>query len=427
MREAVKVVFPNATHRLCEWHIQQNCLEKIKIPDFLNEFKTLIYGNFTPERFETKWLQVIEKYGIGINSFIKRYVQCKNSILDFIYNFERAVEEYMHNELASDFKSSYGEPVLITALSHIEQGAAKLLTLNMFREVRHMIQRALNLNLVERSEIGTTVMIKFSICRHPNTQFLVIYDKNQNMFDCDCGFSEYVGIPCSHIICAMRTENMNEFPANLVSKRWLKTTKADSLQSIPAMEVDTDRMKTPRRGAISAACNFLSEYGADDSSDFSNVIEDIYKLVKKFQKRRHPNSAATNLFVIDAEEDEDSSVEIDGDNTADTPVPSLGGDNGGPSSMSTVKAKRKVGDRRTQKDVKRNTGSSQAMVSPTIEQPQADIEAPPMSFPNSLRARFYNLSILLLHTSNRLMALSRRLNIGCGSEFCLELLLHCVA
>ncbi|XP_057453109.1 protein FAR1-RELATED SEQUENCE 5-like [Lotus japonicus] len=469
MREAVKVVFPNATHRLCGWHIQQNCLEKIKIPDFLNEFKTLIYGNFTPERFETKWLQVIEKYGIGeekwikqtyetrqmwatafmrekffagirttslcegINSFIKRYVQCKNSILDFIYNFERAVEEYRHNELASDFKSSYGEPVLITALSHIEQGAAKLLTLNMFREVRHMIQRALNLNLVERSEIGTTVMIKFSICRHPNTQFLVIYDKNQNMFDCDCGFSEYVGIPCSHIICAMRTENMNEFPASLVSKRWLKTAKADSLQSIPAMEVDTDIMKMLRRGAISAACNFLSEYGADDSSDFSNVIEDIYKLVMKFQKRRHPNSAATNLFVIgdpavvktkgaprkkkykktkrlcsncrkgghtirtcptlfegnevgesfaDAEEDEDSSVEIDGDNTADTPVPSLGGDNGGTSSMSTIKAKRKVGDRRTQKDVKRNTGSSQAMVSPTIEQPQPDIEAPPMSFPS---------------------------------------------
>lgn len=41
-----------------------------------------------------------------------------------------------------------------------------------------------------------------------------------------------------------------------------------------------------------------------------------------------------------------------------------------------------MGDRRTQKDVKRNTGSSQAMVSPTIEQPQADIEAPPMSFPS---------------------------------------------
>lgn len=149
------------------------------------------------------------------------------------------------------------------------------------------------------------------------------------------------------------------------------------------------------------------------------------------------------------------------------PVPSLGGDNGGPSSMSTVKAKRKacymsyllccinlsgmfcckivVYGLYLAVNFRWEIEEPKRMLNATLEVPklwchqllsnlklilkplQWVSQVGSICFPNSLRARFYNLSILLLHTSNRLMALSRRLNIGCGSEFCLELLLHCVA
>lgn len=156
MREAIRSVFPDATHRLCSWHLQQNANENVKNPTFLEDFKRLIYDNFMPEEFETRWNEVIEKYGLhdnnwankiyrlkdlwaraylrdklfcgirttsicqGINSFIKRYVQQRNNLVDFIHNFKRAVKEYRHIELMSDFKSSYGEPVLTTPLYKYE-------------------------------------------------------------------------------------------------------------------------------------------------------------------------------------------------------------------------------------------------------------------------------------------------------------------
>ncbi|XP_057452323.1 protein FAR1-RELATED SEQUENCE 5-like [Lotus japonicus] len=456
MREAIKVVFPNSTHRLCGWHIQQNAVKKIHLANFLDDFNYLIFGNFSPQRFESKWETMVEKYDLGedkwikqmyetkemwvapfmrerffagirttslcegINSFIKNYVSCKNSMMDFIYNFERAVEEYRHNELTSDFSSCYGEPVLTTALSGIEQGAAKLLTRNMFREVRHVMEQALSLNLVERSEVCNTIMIKLSVCGRSSSQFLDVYDKNQITFECDCGLSDFKGIPCSHIICAMRIEDFTTFPASLVSNRWLKTAKVDFIHTIPSIEFDSEKLKLLRRGAISAACNFLSEYAADDASDFSAVIEDIYKLVSKVQKRRHPKSTEGNLFVIRdptvvrtrgarkklktkkkkrlcsncrksghtirtcptlfegvGDDEGDSSVEVDDDSITENTVVSLaGGDNGGFTSRHIGKAKRKVGDND-------NVGSLEAnerdVLSPAAS-PQIDDAGPLLNF-----------------------------------------------
>lgn len=90
-----------------------------------------------------------------------------------------------------------------------------------------------------------------------------------------------MGIPFSHIICAMRIENFNTFSAPLVSKRWLKTANVDYSHSIPSIEFDSKKLKILHRGAIYVICNFLSEYAADDASDFSAVIEDIYNVVSR--------------------------------------------------------------------------------------------------------------------------------------------------
>ena len=83
-----------------------------------------MYSNFSPDEFEDEWKKIIDEYGLlnnkyvkkvygkkamwatacmcdqffggikttslceGINSFIKRYVQDKKSLVDFMHNFE---------------------------------------------------------------------------------------------------------------------------------------------------------------------------------------------------------------------------------------------------------------------------------------------------------------------------------------------------
>nr|KYP55022.1 Protein FAR1-RELATED SEQUENCE 5 [Cajanus cajan] len=114
----------------------------------------LMYGNFTPEKFERLWNELIERHELqdnnwvqqtyqkrfmwataylrsirttslceGINSCIKSYLKRKNTIVELLYNFEHSLRDYRYNELLSDFNSFYTEPVLSTCLPLIEKKA----------------------------------------------------------------------------------------------------------------------------------------------------------------------------------------------------------------------------------------------------------------------------------------------------------------
>ncbi|XP_057442710.1 protein FAR1-RELATED SEQUENCE 7-like isoform X2 [Lotus japonicus] len=337
MKEAISCVFPNARHRLCGWHIQQKALQKLKNSDFLDDFKVLIYGNFNPDRFDHVWAKVMEKYGFGddewltrmygmkemwatafmrdkffagirttsmcegINSFIKSYVQCKNSLIDFIHNFERAVKEYRHNELVADFNTMYSEPLPTTSLGYIERGFSHKLTRSMFNEVKTQIQYVGGLNIIQRTEVNDVVMVKMNKALYERREYVVLYDKNSSKFVCDCGHFEYYGIPCSHMICAMRNERLAEVPDSLICKRWSRTAKVDYMTQINDTVTGNDSKKLAmlRRGVLSAACNILSEIACENVNDFSQVLQDIYKLADSVQRRRVGNKTIrTGPFLI---------------------------------------------------------------------------------------------------------------------------------
>ncbi|XP_058763969.1 protein FAR1-RELATED SEQUENCE 5-like isoform X2 [Vicia villosa] len=325
MREAIRVEFPNASHRLCLWHLHQNAIENVKNSKFLEEFKSLIYANYTPETFEDVWKRIIDDNGLsenkwvkktyeikkmwssaymrdtlfcgirttsmceGINSFIQGYVDNKNSLVDFMHNFERALKEYRHNELLSDFKSFYYEPVLTSALEGIETGASEIFTCKKFRDVKNEIEGAAALNIIDRIEIGNNVTLKMNRFCNPNSEFSVSLEKTETVFLCDCRLFERLGIPCSHIICAMRHEHMNMFPKSLICKRWTKSAKDDHIASVFSEESDSEKLFMFRRGAMSAAFNTLCDVSCKDSGSYKEALEGVYKLCENIKKRHEVN------------------------------------------------------------------------------------------------------------------------------------------
>ncbi|GAU24456.1 hypothetical protein TSUD_319330 [Trifolium subterraneum] len=79
MREAIIVVFPNTRHRLCAWHLHRNAGEHVKNKLFLEEFKSLMYSHYTPEKFESEWKRVVDSYGVSNNKWeLQRYSLLKN-------------------------------------------------------------------------------------------------------------------------------------------------------------------------------------------------------------------------------------------------------------------------------------------------------------------------------------------------------------
>ena len=165
----------------------------------------------------------------GINSFIKGYVQSKNSVVDFLHNFEQAIKEYKHNEFIFDFKCMYAKLVMIKSLYKIEERASKIFTRNKFKEVKNEIKGAGALNVVERSQSGDCVKFKINRFCNPNSEHTVVLDKIQSKFVCDCRMFESRGIPCSHIFCAMKHEHMDVIPRSLICKRWTEDAKVDCI------------------------------------------------------------------------------------------------------------------------------------------------------------------------------------------------------
>jgi hypothetical protein len=64
-----------------------------------------------------------------------------------------------------------------------------------------------------------------TVTSHYGKERVVILDKSNMFGRCSCKLYESYGIPCRHIIQALRTEKQNEIPLIYIMKRWEKRCK----------------------------------------------------------------------------------------------------------------------------------------------------------------------------------------------------------
>nr|KYP59904.1 Protein FAR1-RELATED SEQUENCE 5 [Cajanus cajan] len=331
MWEAIKQVFPNATHRLCGWHLQKNACQNVKNSNFLADFKRAMYGNFSSSgnfsstEFEKFWQELVVKHEVqdnnwvnevyrkrgmwahaylrdkffagirttslceGINSCIKTYIRRKNTIVELLYNFEHSLRDFRYNELVSDYNSLYTEPVLTSSLRKIERQAANLFTRNIFKQVASEIITAGSLNVTNKFEVEDKVCFKVDKFCERDWEHNVGYDKEEGKFVCDCMMYEFCGIPCSHIICVMRYEHMECFPSSLICKRWLKDAKSSYMSSFESEVEDTDMMVMARFALLAACCNSLCSIAAKKCDSFNFVRNEVLKLKEQLDKKLQLN------------------------------------------------------------------------------------------------------------------------------------------
>nr|XP_025703006.1 protein FAR1-RELATED SEQUENCE 5-like [Arachis hypogaea] len=257
----------------------RNACENIKNPNFLRDFKGLIYDNNDQRDFDRRWTAILDKHNLvgstwmektyetremwshcflrdkffgyirttsqceGINSLIRFYVNRKNTLIDFMHNLDRALKEYRNNELIADFKSQCSEPVMITSLEVYERSASCYFTRNIFKEIRNEIQRAGALNITVLSTTLDKVEFSVTALGDPAKDRRVEVDRGKNLFSCSCKLFESRGIPCSHIFCAMKFENILEFPDSLIYKRWTKNAKNEFISTDMPMNDDIEKSR----------------------------------------------------------------------------------------------------------------------------------------------------------------------------------------
>ncbi|KAL4344225.1 hypothetical protein AHAS_Ahas11G0157100 [Arachis hypogaea] len=76
IQEAIRSEFPNATHRLCTWHLAQSVVVNIKDKEICVAFKTAMYGNFDVEEFNNYCVDLVVPFGLEDNDWVtKTYIK----------------------------------------------------------------------------------------------------------------------------------------------------------------------------------------------------------------------------------------------------------------------------------------------------------------------------------------------------------------
>lgn len=139
MTKVIAQVFSQTVHRYCLWHILNKFPDKLNPVIFRDHYqiiKNVIVHSTTIDSFEKSWEEVMNRanfikwlnlmyelrqrwvsaffnhvFSAGMSNsqrfesshaFFKRYVSSKNSLMNFIIRFNKALRHQRHNELVAD-------------------------------------------------------------------------------------------------------------------------------------------------------------------------------------------------------------------------------------------------------------------------------------------------------------------------------------
>ncbi|CAL2257220.1 unnamed protein product [Prunus armeniaca] len=264
MSRAISIAFPTTFHRLCIWHITSKF--SVKLPhsaykEYWGEFQKAIWDTDNKDEFDAKWNIVVTKAGLtdhpwvssmfdlreswvpayarhffaaGMSSsqraecshgFFKQYISRKNSLMDFIIRFERALSHQRQKELVADHVDAFEVAQCILPMPMNKQMAI-LYTRTMFQKFEQELIQSTACFLELKTEDASKVVFNVSERKNWETRVAeVVYVKDSDHASCSCKRFEFVGIICKHILALFRRDQIEYMPDKYILKRWKKTAK----------------------------------------------------------------------------------------------------------------------------------------------------------------------------------------------------------
>ncbi|XP_057808489.1 protein FAR1-RELATED SEQUENCE 5-like [Salvia miltiorrhiza] len=232
LMNAIDFVFPSASHRLCQWHINQNAPSHFgKLNGntlFKNAWFHCMNGCDTEDEFEVAWMCMIDEYGLGenrwfntmyglkrrwssvftnqrfcaglhatscsevTNKVIKNLCSVSTSLHDFVLKFEEVQIQWRRKE-AGDDALCIGMLGLFVQNNELLNSAAKFLT-SVFKKLEHEASYSMNVDLIKGPSSYVSDDIEFTVSSGCQTR---AYQKrklphsddvsNRASFDMPCG------------------------------------------------------------------------------------------------------------------------------------------------------------------------------------------------------------------------------------------------
>ncbi|CAL5379164.1 unnamed protein product [Camellia sinensis] len=286
MREAIQKVFPNAKHRLCNWHMHRNAKRNVRVDGFEGHFKHLMDLDANEVVFEEAWSKMVRKYGLQNNKWVS----------DTYNNKGMWAQSYMRGHFFAGMKSSQrceeadaeaktdnSDPCLTTTLQPLEKHAATIFTRRLFLMFRNEIIEEALLIFDGRKEEFNHRIYKFSKYTEFGSTWEVSYHPATSIMKCSCKKFEFFGLPCSHMISVMKCEHMTEILPSCVMHRWTKQTRKVGEQHCQAQFSSTLTQET-RFGVLCSSFTEMCYYASQTSEGFEEARNAFFTMTCRMKQ-----------------------------------------------------------------------------------------------------------------------------------------------
>ncbi|KAL2493432.1 Protein FAR1-RELATED SEQUENCE 5 [Abeliophyllum distichum] len=211
------------------------------------------------------------------HSFFKRYVNRKNSLMDFIVRFNMALRHQRHEELVANHIDIIEKPRL-TSKFQMEHQMVHIYTKKIFLLFQTEVDQSnyyicskksgsvdAKVYTVERREQGK------SFDRHRQ----LTYYTERDIIRCSCQKFEFEGFPCRHMISYLKKKQVLLLPEKYILPRWTKNAKETVVFSD---EGSSSKSLMARHGMLAHKSSLMVDDAALIDTRTSFLMEEFEKL-----------------------------------------------------------------------------------------------------------------------------------------------------
>ncbi|KAL4633859.1 hypothetical protein ACB092_04G153500 [Castanea dentata] len=285
MKKAIEIVFPNARHRWCLWHIMN------KLPDKFKGFKdyepikfcikNVVRDSLTKEEFEESWGRFIKKYQLESNEWLLGlYDERHRWVLAFVKDtfwarMSTTQQTKVHNETIEDF-NSFNSHISCIAIYDMEKQFQSAYTLRKFTNFENKIVGSICCSLSSCKEHDNFSEYEvYEDVSHGEGRrsviFHVYFNEDNNEVNCKCRLFEFKGIVCRHQILVFIHRKIYRILDKYILNRWNKNVKRRHYKV--RISYDNWCLK-PKAFRYEKMCNAFYE-GANLAADFENAYKNV--------------------------------------------------------------------------------------------------------------------------------------------------------
>ncbi|XP_028085358.1 protein FAR-RED IMPAIRED RESPONSE 1-like [Camellia sinensis] len=266
MQNAIEIVFPQARHRWCLWHIMKKIPEKLRGYSQYDSIKVAlsnaVYDSFTKDEFEEYWQAMIAKFNLhdnewlgvlyrerhrwipayvkdifwagmsttqrneSMNAFFDGYVNSKTTLKQFVEQYDNALRSKIEKETKANLNSRNKLYDCLTVYGFEKQFRAAY-TNSKFKEVQAEIKRLMycRANLMKEEGSICTYHVREAILSGEGmnkVEFVVYCNSIECELQCMCRLFEFRGIMCAHSLSVLIERSIYEVPNKYIVSRWRK-------------------------------------------------------------------------------------------------------------------------------------------------------------------------------------------------------------